>query len=172
MPRSGIQFAHLEGLDGSRFSLGWRPRDARRRLAAPVDWSGDPWLQVHGEVASPESSWSFVDPALTEHEARDLAEFLDLRPWTGPRVFECTEPGLAFKAVGEASGIFTMAIRFSLECAPPQARSPGAQAGEAFTLMLDVTDAALRRFVRSMLGMLGVERRDPGSSTAPRGKHR
>lgn len=157
-PPRTVEFAHLDGQGNSRFSLGWRPRDARQRLAAPVDWGGDPWLQVHGEVTSPEASWSFVDPAMTEHEARDLGEFLDLRPWTGPRVLAFTEPCLAFTAVREASDVFTLAIRFREECAPPRGRGAGIQTGEAFTLTLDVTDATLRQFVRRVRGMLGIER--------------
>lgn len=158
MPGPGVQFAHLEGLDGSRISLGWRPRDARQRLSRSVDWTGDPWLRVHGEITSPQVSWSFVDPALTEHEARDLADFLGLRPWSAPRVFECTEPGLAFTAVRETAGLFTIVAKFRFECAPRPDRGDEVHEDGASTLTLDVTDAALRNFTRTVRGMLGIGR--------------
>lgn len=156
MPAPGVQFGHLKGLDGSRISLGWRPRDARQRLSRGVDWTGDPWLQVHGEITSPQTRWSFVDPALTEHEARDLADFLDLRPWSAPRVFECTEPCLAFTAVRETAGVFTIAATFRFECAPRPNRVDEVHEDGASTLTLGVTDAALRNFTRSVRGMLGI----------------
>ena len=158
MPAPEVQFAHLEGLGGSRISLGWRPRDARQRLSRDVDWTGDPWLQVHGEITSPQTSWSFVDPALTEHEARDLADFLDLRPWSAPRVFECTEPCLAFTAVRETASVFTIEVRFRFECAPRLVRGDDAQHDGALTIALAVTDAALRDFTRCVRGMLGMGR--------------
>lgn len=139
MPAPEVQFAHLDGIDGSRISLGWRPRDARQRLSRSVDWTGDPWLRVHGEITSPQVSWSFVDPAMTEHEARDLADFLFLRPWSAPRVFECTEPCLAFAALHELSGVFSMAVHFRGECAPPSCRGAAGSGVEPFTLALDVT---------------------------------
>lgn len=159
MPAPEVQFAHLEGVDGSRISLGWRPRDARQRLSRSVDWTGDPWLRVHGEVVSARASWSLVDPALTEHEARDLADFLDLRPWSAPRVFECTEQCLAFTSVREAAGVFTIAATFRFECAPRLNRGDEIHHEDgASTIKLNVNETALRNFTRRVRGMLGMGR--------------
>lgn len=151
-----IQFATLRSDDGAEVALGWKPRDARQRLGREVDWGNDPWLRVHGRVRCAEGEWSFADPALIEHEARVLADFLDLRPWPTPRTLEFTEPCLTFTAQNEQNGVFILDIRFRAEAAPDWLRDDDhAYWHVGFTLTLCVKDVDLRAFTKQLREMLG-----------------
>ncbi|MCW5764794.1 MAG: hypothetical protein KIT68_02320 [Phycisphaeraceae bacterium] len=158
MAREPPQFVHLHGLNSERVVLGWRPRDARQRLARRVGWGDESWLRVHGEVKGPDGNWSFSDPAMIEHEARDLADFLDVRPWSCPRKFECIEPCLAFVAKVEEGGVFALGIRFRAEAAPPWIWGTDAQWTEGYTLEMQVADRELRQFTAGVRRLLGLVR--------------
>lgn len=61
------------------------------------EWDAN-WLQVRGRIASPEISWSFLDPCLTTGEARELGEWLT-RAALG-ELDPATDPGLGGRGAG------------------------------------------------------------------------
>ncbi|MDX2524784.1 WapI family immunity protein [Streptomyces europaeiscabiei] len=92
----------------------------------------DNWLVIAGTVTTPEGSWSFVDPCLLTHEAREVAVWLRAVAAGAVAVTEpdaegelspdasFIEPLVAFSLAGRSEGgAAVIRIHLSLQAAPP-----------------------------------------------------
>ena len=121
----------LESDDGSWIEL--RPVAYQFPDAAPQSdgYNGDAnWLEIAGEVHDAKGpSWSFADPCMDTHEARQMSEWLRRiatdhasaveATRSGSSVFWLTEPNLVIEAVDQDLDRVSMLWRFALESAPP-----------------------------------------------------
>jgi len=95
------------------------------------DEHDDNWLVIGGSVTTAEGSWSFADPSLLVHEARQLSGWLRaaaagrVRP-KGPDAegllspdTRFVEPNLALSLAGRDGGETVVRVHFSLEARPP-----------------------------------------------------
>jgi len=98
---------------------------------AQGDSYDDNWLVIGGKVSTPEGSWSFADPSLLIHEARQLSVWLravavgtiavtepDDEGWLSPDTW-FTEPVLAVSLAGRDDGGAVIRVHLSLEAASP-----------------------------------------------------
>lgn len=97
-------------------------------VADPHD---DNWLVIGGDVVTPEGSWSFADPCLLVHEARQVSAWLRAAAagtvaTTGPddegRLAPdtwFTEPVLAFGLADRDEGGMVVRVYLSMEASPP-----------------------------------------------------
>ena len=93
----------------------------------------DNWLVIGGAVTTPEGSWSFADPSLLTHEARQVAAWLRgvaagtvtvTRPDAEGlahlnAAVGVHEPVLAFSLAGRSEAGAVIRVHLSLEAAPP-----------------------------------------------------
>ncbi|WP_119732036.1 WapI family immunity protein [Thermomonospora amylolytica] len=91
----------------------------------------DNWLVIGGAVTTPEGGWSFTDPCLLTHEARQVTDWLrevaaGTVAVTGPdaegRLSPDTwfvEPVLAFSLADRSEDGALIRVHLSLEAAPP-----------------------------------------------------
>ncbi|MDX3636279.1 hypothetical protein PV728_39860 [Streptomyces europaeiscabiei] len=108
-------------------------RPVRYQFAAVRgDSFDDNWLVIAGTVTTPEGSWSFVDPCLLTHEAREVAVWLRAVTAGAVAVTEpdaegelspdasFIEPLVAFSFAGRSEGgAAVIRIHLSLQAAPP-----------------------------------------------------
>jgi hypothetical protein len=92
----------------------------------------DNWLVIGGTVTTSEGSWSFSDPSLLTHEAREVAAWLRAvaagtvavsgpdadDEWLSPDTW-FVEPVLAFGLADRSEGGAVIRVHLSLEAAPP-----------------------------------------------------
>ncbi|WP_405950277.1 hypothetical protein OG588_31925 [Streptomyces prunicolor] len=91
----------------------------------------DNWLVVGGKVTTPEGGWSFADPSLLTHEAREIAGWLrgaaqgtvavtrpDAEGYVSPDTW-FNEPVLAFSLADRSEAGAVVRVHLSLEAAPP-----------------------------------------------------
>ncbi|RKE22176.1 hypothetical protein [Streptomyces sp. TLI_171] len=90
----------------------------------------DNWLVVAGSVATAEGSWSFTDPCLLVHEARQLSGWLRATAtgrtepsapdegWLSPDTW-FVEPVLAMSLADRNGTDLVIRVHYSLEAAPP-----------------------------------------------------
>jgi hypothetical protein len=94
----------------------------------------DNWLVIGGKVTTPEGGWSFTDPSLLTHEAREIAGWLrevaqgtvavtrpDAEGYVSPDT-SFTEPVLAFSLADRSEAGAVIRLHLSLEAAPPWQR--------------------------------------------------
>lgn len=101
-----------------------------------ADSYDDNWLVIDGRVTTPEGSWSFTDPCLLTHEAREVSAWL--RAVAAGRVAVTEpdgdgelspdtwfiEPVVAFSlADRSAGGTVAIRVHLSLEATPPWQQS-------------------------------------------------
>ncbi|WP_344441514.1 WapI family immunity protein [Kitasatospora nipponensis] len=115
----------------------------------------DNWLVIGGSVATPEGSWSFADPCLLTHEARQVSAWLravaagtvtvtgpDAEGWLSPDTW-FVEPVLAVSLADRSDSGAVIRVHLSLEAAPPwQQKDDGADIYQYF-VELRVDTAAL-----------------------------
>lgn len=90
----------------------------------------DNWLVIGGTVTTTEGSWSFADPSLPTHEARQVAAWLravaagtvsviqpDAEGYLSPDTW-FTEPVLAFSLSARSEAGAVIRLHLSLEAAP------------------------------------------------------
>ena len=83
------------------------------------DWWDSNWLIMNGTVATPDTSWRFVEPCVTTFELAGLADWLQtLRDGAPPSPeFAFAEPNLVFSWSGVQAPM--LRVRFAHESAPP-----------------------------------------------------
>lgn len=99
--------------------------------AARGDRYDDNWLVIGGTVTTSEGSWSFTDPSLLTHEARQVAAWLravaggtvavtrpDTEGYVSPDMW-FNEPVLAFSLADRGEAGAVIRLHLSLEAAPP-----------------------------------------------------
>ena len=84
------------------------------------DWWDSNWLIVNGTVATPESSWRFVEPCVTTFELAGLAEWLQTvrRGMPSSSEYAFAEPNLVFSWSRLPAPV--LRVRFSHASAPPE----------------------------------------------------
>ncbi|MFF0108727.1 WapI family immunity protein [Streptomyces hirsutus] len=122
---------------------------------AQGDSYDDNWLVIGGTVATPEGSWSFADPCLLTHEARQVSAWLravaagavavtglDTEGRLSPDTW-FVEPVLAMSLAARSDSGAVIRVHLSLEAAPPwQQEDDGADIYQYF-VELRVNAAAL-----------------------------
>ncbi|MFJ3306822.1 hypothetical protein ACIPSA_27585 [Streptomyces sp. NPDC086549] len=91
----------------------------------------DNWLVIGGAVTTPEGSWSFADPSLLTHEARQVTAWLrgvaagtvtitqpDTEGYVSPDTW-FNEPVLAFSLADRSEAGAVIRLHLSLEARPP-----------------------------------------------------
>ncbi|MDQ0828196.1 hypothetical protein QF032_000040 [Streptomyces achromogenes] len=111
----------------------------------------DNWLVIGGSVATPQGSWTFADPCLLAHEARQVSAWLravaagtvavtepDAEGWLSPDTW-FVEPVLAVSLADRSDSGAAIRVHLSLEAAPPwQQENDGADVYQYFVeLRLD-----------------------------------
>ncbi len=99
--------------------------------AARGDRYDDNWLVIGGTVTTPAGTWSFTDPALLTHEARQITEWMraaaagtvavtrpDAEGYFSPDIW-FNEPVLAFSLADRNETGATIRLHLSLEATPP-----------------------------------------------------
>ncbi|MES4902436.1 MULTISPECIES: hypothetical protein [unclassified Streptomyces] len=89
--------------------------------AVSGDWYDDNWLDVQGEITTPEGSWSFIDPCLLVDEAHAVSTWLRTAATAAPAPdLSFIEPVLSFgRSDRHDDGTLAVTIHFSHEAAPP-----------------------------------------------------
>lgn len=116
------------------------------------EWDAN-WLQIRGQIVTPEISWSFTDPCLTTLEAAELGRWLvdvaegKVRPsdetfGRGGAFF--TEPNLSARLAATDGDLRTLIWYFSQESAPPGA-SDEVRFGFGHPVQIALTAAELLR---------------------------
>ncbi|MEV8535841.1 hypothetical protein [Streptomyces sp. NPDC051211] len=107
-------------------------RPLRYQLAAAQgDRYDDNWLVIGGTVMTPDGGWSFTDPALLTHEARQISAWMreaaagtvavtrpDAEGYLSPDTW-FNEPVLAFSLADRNETGATIRLHLSLEATPP-----------------------------------------------------
>ncbi|MFE1321405.1 hypothetical protein [Kitasatospora phosalacinea] len=117
----------------------------------------DNWLVIGGSVTTAEGSWSFTDPSLLVHEARQLSAWLraaaagTVEPkgpeddgWLSPDTW-FVEPNLAVSLAGRDDAGTVVRVHFSLEALPPWERGEDGADVYQYFVGLRVDAAALLR---------------------------
>lgn len=97
----------------------------------------DNWLLISGKVTTPEGNWSFADPALLIHEAREVSAWLravaagtmavtapDDEGYLSPDTW-FVEPVLAVSLADRDDSGAVIRVHLSLEAAPPWQQGDG-----------------------------------------------
>ncbi|WP_370129306.1 hypothetical protein [Streptacidiphilus sp. EB103A] len=97
----------------------------------------DNWLVIGGKVTTSEGSWSFADPSLLTHEARQVSAWLravaagtvavtgpDAEGYLSPDTW-FVEPVLAVSLADRADSGVVIRVHLSLEAAPPWQQGDG-----------------------------------------------
>ncbi|MGW5848797.1 WapI family immunity protein [Streptomyces sp. NPDC055254] len=95
----------------------------------------DNWLVIGGTVTTPDGSWSFTDPALLTHEARQVTAWMraaaagtvavtrpDAEGYLSPDTW-FNEPVLAFSLADRSETGAVIRLHLSLEATPPWRRA-------------------------------------------------
>jgi hypothetical protein len=133
--------------------------------------SGDPfddnWLMIHGRVRSSTEKWSFRDPALLVHEARELGAWLrsaaagkatpmspdpDGSTWPATQTIE---PIIGIGLVNYMPDAVTLRFFLWLESAPPSSWASGTKTDMDFHLDLTTTPQSLDLAVDEWESQLG-----------------
>ncbi|MFD0567345.1 hypothetical protein ACFQ2M_39355 [Kitasatospora saccharophila] len=117
----------------------------------------DNWLVIGGSVTTAGGSWSFADPSLLVHEARELSRWLraaaagavqpkgpDAEGLLSPDTW-FVEPNLAVSLAGRDDDAMAVRVHLSLEARPPWRRDEDGEEVYQYVVELRLDAAALLR---------------------------
>jgi hypothetical protein len=103
------------------------------------------WLIVRGRVNDGAREWTFRDPCLLTHEARELAAWLEAvaTDWRDLDAIDFTEPNLEFRRTSAPGDAPVVRVTLRLEALPPWAEDVSEDDWDKHFIDLELSREAL-----------------------------